>query len=150
MVINQLLKMSALTYNKKTGRWMFGTKYVWTSEMVFILERYYPDTVNDEISGMLGVCKKCLIKKAHQLGLHKSKRFYQKNNWYNVHLARKKASENAPMVSKKRKETCIRMWAQRKADPEWKDIYLKGWNTRRERYGMTGRREVEKSPANSH
>ena len=66
-------------YDQNTGRLMdYRTsriKIFWTGEMLSILRKYYPNSSNDEVSEMIVVCNRTLVKKARELGLCKSKEY---------------------------------------------------------------------------
>ena len=50
-----------------------GISIVWSPDMISLMKREYPFTLNDEMAGMLGVSKRTVIKKAKELGLVKDR-----------------------------------------------------------------------------
>lgn len=61
--------------DSSTGRLMYKHKKVkrifWTENMISLLKKYFPDTNNEEISGILGVSERTVSRKARELGLKK-------------------------------------------------------------------------------
>lgn len=68
-----------IIFHEKTGRIVehhgFSVRIFWSENMLSILRRYYPDTKNEEIAGMLGVSPRTVVRKARELHLEKSREF---------------------------------------------------------------------------
>lgn len=47
----------------------------WNGNMISTLKRYYPNTSNDELVGLLGCSSRTIVRKARELGLCKSKEY---------------------------------------------------------------------------
>lgn len=68
-------------FRHKDGRfYAFNDTYrkfalYWSGDMISVLNRYYPNTSNQEIAEMLGVCSNTVIRKAHSLGLSKDEEY---------------------------------------------------------------------------
>ena len=53
-----------------------GHAYIyWTENMLSIMQRFYPNTKNEEISEMLGLCVRSIQRKARKMGLNKTAEF---------------------------------------------------------------------------
>lgn len=48
-------------------------KIKWTSDMLYCLRNYYPDTNNHEVADLLGISFRTVIRKAKELGITKDK-----------------------------------------------------------------------------
>lgn len=55
-----------------------ATSIYWTGDMLSILRRFYSNTKNEELVGMLGVSRRTLIRKAREMGLAKDKDFMER------------------------------------------------------------------------
>ena len=53
-----------------------GHPYIfWNGNMLSDLKRYYPNTKNQELVEILGVSERTLVRKARELGLHKTREY---------------------------------------------------------------------------
>ena len=68
-------KPDGTRYHPAYGRIMthegYATRIFWSRAMLDYLCRHYPNTINDELAGCLGVSKTTLSRKARELGLEK-------------------------------------------------------------------------------
>lgn len=70
-----------VVYSEKRGRLEVhrkgkgGYACFWNPNMISLLKRHFCDTKNSELSELLGVSQRTLIRKARQLGLEKSDEF---------------------------------------------------------------------------
>lgn len=51
----------------------YATRIFWNRDMLDLLKRHFPNTLNEELAGMLGVSTRTMIRKARELGLTKDK-----------------------------------------------------------------------------
>ena len=136
-------------------------KIRWTPWMLSYLKRHFATTLNEEMAGLLGVSLRTVNRKAKELGLEKNSEWLQAI-WAErrlmanavVRLAggnsgtfkkgehRNPAGEFKPghkaseESRRKAAHGASRYW---RAHPrESRERGLKGWQTRRERYGMNG------------
>lgn len=62
-------------YSPKKGRLMEidgrARRIYWSGDMLSLLRREFPTTINEELAGMLGVSLRTMIRKARELGLTK-------------------------------------------------------------------------------
>jgi len=47
----------------------------WSANMITDLKRYYPNTSNEELVGILGCSERTIVRKAREFGLYKSKEY---------------------------------------------------------------------------
>lgn len=52
-----------------------STRIHWNGNMLSLMRRHYPDTLNREMAGMLGVSERTVTRKAREMGLRKSPEF---------------------------------------------------------------------------
>jgi hypothetical protein len=71
----RVYQKKGVTYNHEKQRLMKGKAYYWNPQSISDLKRYYPDTKNDELTGMFGVSKRTLVRMARKLGIEKDKDF---------------------------------------------------------------------------
>lgn len=69
-------KPDGVFYDAKEGRPMehngLSKRIYWTGDMISILQRYFPNTKNEEVAEMIGVSVRTMIRKARELNLEKS------------------------------------------------------------------------------
>lgn len=91
---NYIKKEPITRYSEKCGRVMHTdgkrTTIFWNVDMIDTLKRYFSTTLNDELSGMIGVSPRTMIRKARELGLEKNKVWL-----YNVWNERRKWAQIA-------------------------------------------------------
>ena len=68
-------KPDGVFYYANKGRLMehrgCSTRIYWNGDMLSLLRREFPTTLNEELAGMLGVSQRTMIRKARELGLTK-------------------------------------------------------------------------------
>lgn len=68
-------KPEGVFYNANKGRLMehrgCATRIYWSGDMLSLIRREFPTTLNEELAGMLGVSPRTLARKAKELGLTK-------------------------------------------------------------------------------
>ena len=72
----------------------------WSGNMISTLKRYYPNTSNEELVGLLGVSERTIVRKARELGLFKSKEYIS-------HTAKAKSFMAHVVLNKKNKQVNI-------------------------------------------
>lgn len=85
-------------YSPKKGRLMEidgrARRIYWSGDMLSLLRREFPTTINEELAGMLGVSLRTIIRKARELGLTKDPKWLadvwnERRFWANA-VAKKK------------------------------------------------------------
>ena len=99
-------KPDGVFYDAKQGRVMEhhgeSKRIYWTGDMLSILRRYFADTKTEEVSGMLGVSHRTVIRKARELDLEKSPSFLRRvwdENRLLAHVSNRK-SGNSGQIKK--------------------------------------------------
>lgn len=91
-------KPDGVFYSTNKGRLMehrgYSTRIYWNGDMLSLLRREFPTTLNEELAGMLGVSLRTMIRKARELGLTKDPKWLadvwnERRFWANV-AAKKK------------------------------------------------------------
>lgn len=65
----------------------YSTRIFWNENMISIMRRYYHNTINNELSDMLGVSERTVTRKARELGLEKDKDFIKEISKDNLLIA---------------------------------------------------------------
>lgn len=63
------------------------TQIVWTGQMIEDLRRWYPNSKNEELAGILSVSVRTMVRKARELGLYKDREWMRAISRQNVHQA---------------------------------------------------------------
>lgn len=75
-------KPEGVYYNADKGRLMehkgYGTRIYWSGDMLSLIRREFPTTLNEELAGMLGVSLRTMLRKARELGLSKDPQWLAK------------------------------------------------------------------------
>ena len=150
-------KKDGLYYDRQTGRtWehrRYSTHIYWSRQMLGDLKRYYANTLNDDLSAMLGVSVRTLRRKACELGLEKDpewlRRIYRDHQKLAHAISRqkgypgswKKGQRNNPPgeFKKGRQPTAEERQARSESMKRWYRLHpdearakaLKAWKTRR-------------------
>lgn len=86
-----------IIFHQKTGRIVehrgLSVRIFWSENMLSILRRYYPNTKNEEIAGMLGVSPRTVVRKARELHLVKSREFIASMSREHLLLANARSKE---------------------------------------------------------
>ena len=69
-----------------------STSIYWDGNMLAMLRRYFPNTLNDELAEILGVSKRTMIRKARELGLEKDPHWL-KGVWDDLRIKAHSASK---------------------------------------------------------
>lgn len=68
-------KPDGVRYHAYYGRIMekqgYATRIHWSKQMIDYLRQHFPNTLNEELAGCLGVSQRTMIRKARELGLEK-------------------------------------------------------------------------------
>ena len=69
-------------YSSKKGRLMEidgrARRIYWSGDMLSLLRREFPTTINEELAGMLGISARSVTRKAAELGLKKNQEWLTK------------------------------------------------------------------------
>ena len=66
------------TYGRLMEHDGLSTRIYWSSNMLSVLRRCFPNTKTEEVAEMLGVSRRTVVRKARELGLEKDSEFLQK------------------------------------------------------------------------